>query len=87
MANNYNESNNYKKNNGSSLESQELSAEDYAIIAAGLSALGEVFAFISLVKAKEILEETGGQSGIIPAAAFVQSIKKKAKRKSRPRRP
>ncbi|MDT3427417.1 hypothetical protein J2Z22_002980 [Paenibacillus forsythiae] len=34
----------------------ELSAEDYAIIAAALSALGDFFFFMSLVKAKEVTQ-------------------------------
>ncbi|WP_169733324.1 hypothetical protein [Paenibacillus durus] len=34
-------------------QEEELSAEDYAIIAAALSALGDFFFFLSLVKGKE----------------------------------
>ncbi|MNC51471.1 hypothetical protein D3C76_167600 [compost metagenome] len=72
--------------NGAPVETEELDAEDYAIIAAGLSALGEIFAFLSLVKAKEVTKETGGQVSIDPVL-FVQSRKKKAaKRKNRPPR-
>ncbi|BCG60146.1 MULTISPECIES: hypothetical protein [Paenibacillus] len=42
----------------------ELSAEDYAIIAAALVALGDFFAFLSLVKAKETTEaETNKKKG------------------------
>lgn len=66
-------------------EAEELSAEDYAIIAAGLGALGEIFAFLSLVKAKQVTKETGGQAGLeVDPILFVQSRKKKAaRRKSR----
>lgn len=69
------------------METEELSAEDYAIIAAGLGALGEIFAFLSLVKAKQVTKETGGQVGEglgLGPALFVQSrYKKAARRKSR----
>ncbi|AHV98292.1 hypothetical protein [Paenibacillus sabinae] len=41
--------------NNSPLE-DELSAEDYAIIAAALTALSDFFAFLSLVKAKQTTE-------------------------------
>ncbi|WP_156934112.1 hypothetical protein [Paenibacillus zanthoxyli] len=34
-------------------QEEELTSEDYAIIAAALSALGDFFFFLSLVKAKE----------------------------------
>lgn len=73
-------------NNGNPVESEELSADDYEIIAAGLTALGEVFAFLALVKAKQVTKETGGQVDIDPLL-FIQSRKKKAaRRKSRPPR-
>lgn len=74
-------------NTGNSVESAELTADDYEIIAAGLAALGEVFAFLALVKAKQVTKETGGQVDIEPAL-FIQSRRKKAAdRKSRlPRR-
>lgn len=69
------------------VETEELSAEDYAIIAAGLGALGEIFAFLSLVKAKQVTKETGGQAGVglgLDPVLFVQSrYKKAARRKSR----
>ncbi|QWU14827.1 hypothetical protein SAMN04487895_1066 [Paenibacillus sophorae] len=42
-----------KKSIQSIPQEEELSAEDYAIIAAALSALGDFFFFLSLVKAKE----------------------------------
>ncbi len=71
---------------GNLVESAELSADDYEIIAAGLSVLGEFFAFLALVKAKQVTQETGGQVDVEPAL-FIQSRKKAAKRKSRlPRR-
>lgn len=71
--------------NSPPVETEELSAEDYAIIAAGLGALGEIFAFLSLVKAKQVTKETGGQAGLqVDPVLFIQSRKKKAaKRKSR----
>lgn len=70
-------------NNGSKpLESEELSAEDYAIIAAALSTLGEFFSFLSLIKAKEVINESGGQ--VDPETfLIIQSRKKAAKRRSR----
>lgn len=70
---------------GGPAETEELSAEDYAIIAAGLGALGEIFAFLSLVKAKQVTKETGGQAGVpLDPVLFVQSrMKKAARRKSR----
>jgi hypothetical protein len=71
--------------NGNPVESAELSADDYEIIAAGLSVLGEFFAFLALVKAKEVTKETGGQVDLAPDL-FIQSRKKAMKRKSRPSR-
>ena len=68
--------------NNSALETEELSADDYAIIAAALSTLGEFFSFLSLVKAKEVIKETGGQLDSDPYL-FIQSRKKAAKRRSR----
>ncbi|WP_342562060.1 hypothetical protein NST84_20815 [Paenibacillus sp. FSL R7-0345] len=96
MANNINgygsgiSNNKSSKNPGSTgnpVESAELTADDYEIIAAGLAALGEVFAFLALVKAKQVTKETGGQVDIEPAL-FIQSRRKKAAdKKSRlPRR-
>jgi hypothetical protein len=69
---------------GDSVEANELSAEDYAIIGAGLTALGDFFAFLSLVKAREITKETGGQSDFLPLAiirSYKQSNKKKGRRR------
>ncbi|SET59874.1 hypothetical protein [Paenibacillus sp. NFR01] len=68
---------------GNPVESQELSSEDYAIIAAGFSVLGELFAFLSLVKAKQVTEETGGAVDplTIDPVMFVQGRKKAAKRR------
>ncbi len=81
-----NNGNSSMDSNGTPLETEELDAEDYAIIAAGLTALGNVFAFLSLVKAKQVTKETGGQAGVDPFL-FIQSRKKKAaKRKNRPLR-
>lgn len=78
-------SNTIAGNNGKPVESEELSAEDYEILAAGLAALGEFFAFLALVKARQVTKETGGEVDIDPLL-FVQSRKKAAKRKSRPPR-
>ncbi len=83
LGNKKNSNNSGKSSNP--LESEELSADDYAIIAAGLAALGEVFAFLSLVKAKQVAKETSGQADI-EEALYVQSRKKAMKRKSRPPR-
>ncbi|AIQ48415.1 hypothetical protein R70723_22730 [Paenibacillus sp. FSL R7-0273] len=81
-----NKSSNRPGSTGNPVESAELTADDYEIIAAGLGALGEFFAFLALVKAKQVAKETGGQVDIEPAL-FIQSRKKAAKRKSRqPRR-
>jgi hypothetical protein len=71
--------------NGNPVESAELTSEDYEIIAAGLAALGEFFAFLALVKAKQVTKETGGQVDVEPIL-FIQSRKKAAKRKPRPPR-
>ncbi|WP_379161745.1 hypothetical protein [Paenibacillus sp. sgz5001063] len=82
-ANGGNSGNTAPGNKDTPIEAEELDAEDYAIIAAGLTALGDVFAFLSLVKAKQAAKETGGQAAINPIL-FVQSRKKKAaKRKNR----
>ncbi|MDQ0192483.1 hypothetical protein [Paenibacillus wynnii] len=64
------------KNNGNEEKQEELSAEDYAIIAAGLTALGDFFAFLSLIKAKEITKETGEAPGAIPLV-YIRSKKRK----------
>ncbi|KWX85262.1 hypothetical protein AMQ83_25825 [Paenibacillus riograndensis] len=65
-------------------ETEELDAEDYAIIAAGLTALGDIFAFLSLVKAKQVTKETGGKAGIDPLRIIRSKKNKAAKRKNRP---
>lgn len=83
MANSNNNHN--KSDNGNPVEIDELDAEDYAIIAAGLAALGEIFAFLSLVKAKQASKDSGGQVSVDPVL-FVQSRKKAARRKTRPPR-
>jgi hypothetical protein len=67
-------------NNISPEETAELSAEDYEIIAAALTALGDVFAFLSLVKARQVTKETGGE--VIPEL-FIQSRKNSTRRKRR----
>ncbi|MNP68728.1 hypothetical protein D3C76_1647230 [compost metagenome] len=85
LSNNNGNSNNGSNGNGNPVESAELTAEDYEIIAAGLAALGQVFAFLALVKAKQVTKDTGGQVDIEPAL-LIQSRKKAAKRKSRPPR-
>jgi hypothetical protein len=85
IGSNYNTSGGANKD--SPVEAEELSAEDYAIIAAGFGALGEIFAFLSLVKAKQVTKDTGGQVGLeVDPVLFVQSRKKAAKRRSRPPR-
>ncbi len=70
------------KKNSNPVETEELSAEDYAIIAAGLTALGDFFAFLSLMKAKQIAKDTGGTTDVIPAL-FIRSKNKKSTRKHR----
>ncbi|MBT2293503.1 hypothetical protein J7E73_31320 [Paenibacillus albidus] len=71
-----------KPNQSNTLEIEELSAEDLAIIASGLTVLGDFFAFLSLIKAREVTKETGGVNEIIPTL-LIQSRKKALKRKSR----
>ncbi|MFF2016565.1 MULTISPECIES: hypothetical protein [Paenibacillus] len=78
--------NSSKNSGGDGVEANELSAEDYAIIGAGLTALGDFFAFLSLVKAREITKETGGQSDVLPLAIIRSYKKAVAKQKGRPRR-
>jgi hypothetical protein len=71
-------------NNGnasSSVEAAELSAEDYEIIAAGLVALGEIFSFLSLVKARQVTKESGGEIEV--PEIFTLSTKKSSRRRSR----
>lgn len=79
--NNNNGSNNNGSNNVSPVESAELNAEDYEIIAAGLIALGEVFSFLSLLKAKQVTKETGGAVEV--PEIFTLSTKKSHKRRLR----
>jgi hypothetical protein len=62
-------------------ETAELSAEDYEIIAAALATLGEFFAFLSLVKARQVTKETGGEIEV--PEIFTLSTKKPSRRKSR----
>lgn len=67
------------------VETEELSAEDYAIIAAGFGVLGELFAFFSLVKAKQVTKETGGKVATdIDPVLFVQNRKKSSQTKVPP---
>ncbi|WP_151734273.1 hypothetical protein [Paenibacillus tengchongensis] len=83
MANNNNKS--YSSSGGTGetpAESEELSAEDLAILAAGFNVLGDLFDFLALVKAREATKSTGGQVDTEPIL-FVRSKKKAAKRKSR----
>lgn len=68
-------------NNTNSVETTELSAEDYEIIAAGLVALGEVFSFLSLLKAKQVTQETGGEVDV--PEIFTLSTKRSRKRRLR----
>lgn len=68
-------------NNTNSVETTELSAEDYEIIAAGLIALGEVFSFLSLLKSKQVTQETGGEVDV--PEIFTLSTKKSRKRRLR----
>ncbi|WP_419884913.1 hypothetical protein [Paenibacillus sp. B-A-8] len=62
-------------------ETSELSAEDYEIIAAALATLGEFFAFLSLVKARQVTKESGGE--VIVPEIFTLSTRKSSRRKSR----
>ncbi|MEK5256043.1 hypothetical protein NST74_21435 [Paenibacillus sp. FSL F4-0125] len=62
-------------------ETAELSAEDYEIIAAALATLGEFFAFLSLVKARQVTKESGGE--VIVPEIFTLSTRKSSRRKSR----
>ena len=78
---NNNANKNGTTNNNNPVESAELSAEDYEIIAAGLVALGEVFSFLSLLKAKQVTQETGGEVDV--PEIFTLSTKKSRKRRSR----
>lgn len=71
-------------NNVSREEASELSAEDYEIIAAGLIALGEVFSFLSLIKAKQVTKESGGEIGV--PEIFTLSTKLSTKKSSRRKR-
>lgn len=64
------------KKNGNEVKQEELTAEDYAIIAAGLTALGDFFAFMSLLKAKEVTKETGEDPSLSPLL-YVRSKKRK----------
>lgn len=62
-------------------ETAELSAEDYEIIAAALATLGDFFAFLSLVKARQVTKESGG--AIEVPEIFTLSTKKPSRRKLR----
>ncbi|KAA1181440.1 hypothetical protein NYE25_12775 [Paenibacillus sp. FSL E2-8871] len=74
-------SNGNNNGNGNSEEAAELSAEDYEIIAAALATLGEFFAFLSLVKARQVTKETGGEVKV--PEIFTLSTKKPSRRKLR----
>ncbi|WP_449602402.1 hypothetical protein [Paenibacillus sp. Marseille-Q9583] len=74
-------SNGNNNGNGNSEETTELSAEDYEIIAAALATLGEFFAFLSLVKARQVTKETGGAVEV--PEIFTLSTKKPSRRKLR----
>jgi hypothetical protein len=76
-----NSNGNNNGNASSSVESAELSAEDYEIIAAGLVALGEIFSFLSLVKARQVTKESGGEIEV--PEIFTLSTKKSSRRRSR----
>lgn len=79
--NNGNSNGNDNGNVTSREETAELSAEDYEIIAAGLATLGEFFAFLSLVKARQVTKESGGEIEV--PEIFTLSTKKSSKRKLR----
>lgn len=84
-----NNGNSKKNNSNSTVETGELSAEDYAILGAGFTALGDFFAFLSLVKARQVTQETGVQSDLLPLAIIRSYKKAKAgsvRQKARPRR-
>ncbi|MEK3658765.1 hypothetical protein NSQ29_04340 [Paenibacillus sp. FSL F4-0236] len=72
-------SNGKNNGNGNSEETAELSAEDYEIIAAALATLGDFFAFLSLVKARQVTKETGGEIEV--PEIFTLSTKKKPYRR------
>ncbi|OME69790.1 hypothetical protein BSK65_12690 [Paenibacillus odorifer] len=74
-------SNGNNNGNGNSEETAELSAEDYEIIAAALATLGDFFAFLSLVKARQVTKETGGEVEV--PEIFTLSTKKPSRRKLR----
>ncbi|MEK4238759.1 MULTISPECIES: hypothetical protein [unclassified Paenibacillus] len=74
-------SNGKNNGNGNSEETAELSAEDYEIIAAALATLGDFFAFLSLVKARQVTKETGGEVEV--PEIFTLSTKKPSRRKLR----
>jgi len=78
---NVNNNDNINGNVTSREEAAELSAEDYEIIAAALATLGDFFAFLALVKAKQVTKETGGE--VVVPEIFTLSTKKPSKRKSR----
>ncbi|WP_313638969.1 hypothetical protein [Paenibacillus sp.] len=77
---NVNNNDNIHGNVTSSEEAAELSAEDYEIIAAALATLGDFFAFLALVKAKQVTKETGGEVG---PELFIQFRKNSPRRKRR----
>ncbi|WP_410514622.1 hypothetical protein PaeBR_09695 [Paenibacillus sp. BR2-3] len=64
-----------KNKNGGQEENQELSAADYAIIGAALVTLGDFFSFLSLIKAREVTKEAGGETDIVPTV-LIQSKKR-----------
>ncbi len=61
MANGNKNGNKNETNNVSQQEAAELSVEDYELISVGLIALGEIFSFLSLLKAKQVTKESGGE--------------------------
>lgn len=61
MANGNKNGNKNENNNVSQQEAAELSVEDYELISVGLIALGEIFSFLSLLKAKQVTKESGGE--------------------------
>lgn len=85
---NKNEHNNVAGNgfqNASQEEATELSVEDYELISVGLIALGEIFSFLSLLKAKQVTKESGGQieTPELFTLSTRSSTKKSSKRKRR----
>ncbi|MNP01028.1 hypothetical protein D3C76_928300 [compost metagenome] len=53
-------------NNNNSLIGEEITSDDLAIIGAGLTVLGDLFAFLSLVKVREEETKAAAEEGKSP---------------------